>query len=205
MAFTACARSNPLVRLLSGSSFCAVFVAASASCGALTGINAYTGELGELVDGAVGPGPDEGTNPPDSAEDVATGDDAEPAIDAPATEDAEQPPPNDSGLTAEAKLPCASSCSTGCCTAEGDCAGSEQATACGTGGAACVDCTKSGQVCTNSAACAAPKPDASTPPPPPACTSSLVQEQLRRAPDRVLQLVHPRMRLRVLLRPSSCQ
>jgi hypothetical protein len=170
MAFTASAEYNPLVRLLAGLSLCAVLAGACASCGVLAGIGGYTGELGELLDGAVGRGPDEGSNPPDSAEDGATVDDA-PATDAPGTEDAEQPPPDDSGLTADAKPPCASHCANGCCTAAGDCAGSEQATACGTGGSACEDCTQSGQVCTDSA-CTAPKPDASTPPPPPPCTSS---------------------------------
>ena len=163
------------MRTLAFASFTIALCIGSSACGVLAGLGGYavTDSDGGLIfgpdvssSGSTSPGgddvaimdepPGDDVSPSDAGPDVVTPDDAE-----------TQP---DSGLGPDARPPCtAATCPTGCCKPNGDCAGGQVDTSCGTEGNQCQDCTSSGEVC-GSTGCAAPKPDAS--PPPPACSQS---------------------------------
>ncbi len=66
----------------------------------------------------------------------------------------------DAGPTADSGAPCnATTCPTGCCAQNGACRAGGTDIACGTGGAACQDCTATGRSCV-SHVCVAPPQDA---------------------------------------------
>ena len=64
--------------------------------------------------------------------------------------------------------PCGPETCSNCCS-NNDCVGGQSVTTCGTGGAACKDCTSMGGACGTNGACMTAVPDAA---PPPACTAS---------------------------------
>jgi hypothetical protein len=61
-------------------------------------------------------------------------------------------------------LPCAQTCTSGCCDPSGTCLDGVTDEACGGGGNACQDCSPAGQTC-QSNACQAPSPSPTPPPP----------------------------------------
>src|SRR5579859_2645713 len=84
--------------------------------------------------------------------DVAIGGTSDATLDAPIDARSDGPVPADATLErsvppAEGGACSASTCPLGCCDSTGTCVTGESATACGTGGASCIDCSKSGEIC----------------------------------------------------------
>ena len=122
-------------------------------CGLLAGLGGYTDvatqassspdagnpDLGEASDETAVEEPVEAAAPDDAAEE------SEPADVTTAPVDAE----------VDAAAVCKAQCS-GCCDSTGMCHGGLSNDTCGSGAAACEDCTNSGMVCSSAGACAAP-------------------------------------------------
>ncbi len=123
-------------------------------CAGLVGLNEYFAVDADAgVDAEAAVAIDSGG---DEATEVPPADGGGPGDELPSEPDAGTPP-SDGGSDGDAG--CGAQSCAGCCNAEGLCAAGGRAEACGAGGAECLNCSASGETCSDGQ-CVTPPPDA---------------------------------------------